>query len=96
MQTAFDHLNGYSAVYYTYMWSLVISKDIITRFNKEGIDELRIGNGLRKQDTGGQRHRTRGRNGKGFSGPAIFVRGLCGLAERKMRIDVGRSPLVVG
>ena len=37
MQTAFDHLNNYSAVYYTYMWSLVISKDIITRFNKEGM-----------------------------------------------------------
>src|SRR5207247_866172 len=27
MHTAFGHLNGYSAVYYTYMWSLVIAKD---------------------------------------------------------------------
>lgn len=27
MQASFGHLNGYSAGYYTYMWSLVISKD---------------------------------------------------------------------
>ena len=26
-QTSFGHLDGYSAVYYTYMWSLVIAKD---------------------------------------------------------------------
>jgi thimet oligopeptidase len=37
MQTAFDHLNGYSAVYYTYMWSLVIAKDMFTEFHKDGL-----------------------------------------------------------
>jgi len=37
MQTAFDHLNGYSAVYYTYMWSLVIAKDMFTEFNQGGL-----------------------------------------------------------
>ena len=37
MQTAFDHLNGYSAVYYTYMWSLVIAKDMFTEFKQEGL-----------------------------------------------------------
>jgi len=37
MQTAFDHLNGYSAVYYTYMWSLVIAKDMFTEFKTDGI-----------------------------------------------------------
>ncbi|MGH9544676.1 MAG: M3 family metallopeptidase [Terriglobales bacterium] len=37
MQTAFDHLNGYSAVYYTYMWSLVIAKDMFTEFKKDGL-----------------------------------------------------------
>ena len=37
MQTAFDHLNGYSAVYYTYMWSLVIAKDMFTRFREDGL-----------------------------------------------------------
>ncbi len=29
---SFGHLNGYSATYYTYMWSLVIAKDIFERF----------------------------------------------------------------
>jgi len=37
MQTAFDHLNGYSAVYYTYMWSLVIAKDMFTEFKADGL-----------------------------------------------------------
>ena len=34
MQTSFGHLDGYSAVYYTYMWSLVISKDMFSAFDK--------------------------------------------------------------
>jgi thimet oligopeptidase len=36
-QTAFTHLNGYSAIYYTYMWSLVIAKDLLTEFQKDGL-----------------------------------------------------------
>ena len=36
-QAAFGHLNGYSAVYYTYMWSLVIAKDLFTVFRREGL-----------------------------------------------------------
>jgi thimet oligopeptidase len=35
--TAFDHLVGYSAMYYTYMWSLVIAKDLLTPFQKKGL-----------------------------------------------------------
>ncbi len=31
-QCGFGHLNGYSAIYYTYMWSLVIEKDIFSLF----------------------------------------------------------------
>ncbi len=33
-QCSFGHLNGYSAVYYTYLWSLVIAKDLFSRFAK--------------------------------------------------------------
>jgi thimet oligopeptidase len=36
-QTAFGHLEGYSAFYYTYMWSLVIARDILTEFEKDGL-----------------------------------------------------------
>ena len=32
-QCAFGHLDGYSAVYYTYMWSLVIAKDFFSQFD---------------------------------------------------------------
>lgn len=35
-QCNFGHLNGYSAVYYTYMWSLVIAKDLVSRFLRAG------------------------------------------------------------
>jgi len=34
-QCAFGHLDGYSAVYYTYMWSLVIAKDMFSQFDKD-------------------------------------------------------------
>jgi thimet oligopeptidase len=36
-QTAFGHLDGYSAVYYTYMWSLVIAKDLFSKFDRSNL-----------------------------------------------------------
>jgi thimet oligopeptidase len=36
-QDAFGHLNGYSAIYYTYRWSKVIADDLFTRFDAEGL-----------------------------------------------------------
>jgi thimet oligopeptidase len=37
MQCSFGHLDGYSAVYYTYEWSLVIAKDMFSAFNKDNL-----------------------------------------------------------
>jgi thimet oligopeptidase len=34
---SFGHLDGYSAIYYTYMWSLVIAKDLLGPFRAEGL-----------------------------------------------------------
>ena len=34
---SFGHLDGYSAIYYTYMWSLVIAKDLVGPFRKAGL-----------------------------------------------------------
>jgi Zn-dependent oligopeptidase len=34
---SFGHLDGYSAIYYTYMWSLVIAKDLFGEFRREGL-----------------------------------------------------------
>ena len=36
-QCSFGHLDGYSAIYYTYMWSKVIAKDLFSRFEREGV-----------------------------------------------------------
>ncbi len=36
-QTSFGHLDGYSAVYYTYMWSLVIAKDLFSKFDRANL-----------------------------------------------------------
>jgi len=36
-QESFTHLDGYSAIYYTYMWSLVIAKDMFTEFARAGL-----------------------------------------------------------
>jgi len=39
-EAAFGHLNGYSAFYYTYMWSKAISTDLFTAFEKNGLRDL--------------------------------------------------------
>ncbi|MDX6277272.1 MAG: thimet oligopeptidase, partial [Nocardioidaceae bacterium] len=36
-QTAFGHLEGYSSAYYTYMWSLVIAKDMFSAFDRDNL-----------------------------------------------------------
>ena len=38
MQASFGHLEGYTALYYTYMWSLVIAKDMHGAFTKGLMD----------------------------------------------------------
>ena len=35
--TSFGHLAGYSAIYYTYMWSLVIAKDLLAPLLQHGL-----------------------------------------------------------
>ncbi len=37
-QAAFGHLDGYTALYYTYMWSLVLAKDIFSVFEGNVMD----------------------------------------------------------
>ncbi|MCW2800191.1 MAG: peptidase [Aeromicrobium sp.] len=38
-QVAFGHLDGYSSAYYTYMWSLVIAKDMFSAFDRDNLWE---------------------------------------------------------
>jgi thimet oligopeptidase len=37
-ELGFGHLDGYSATYYTYLWSTVIAKDLLGRFGKDLLD----------------------------------------------------------
>ncbi|MBK8185907.1 MAG: Zn-dependent oligopeptidase [Cellvibrio sp.] len=46
--TSFGHLNGYSAIYYTYMWSLVIAADMHSEFVKKGLRNTRLAKHYRK------------------------------------------------
>ncbi len=44
----FEHLIGYSSMYYTYQWSLAHAKDIFTRFQKEGIQNPKTARAYRE------------------------------------------------
>ena len=37
LQCSFVHLTGYSSAYYTYLWSLVIAKDLFTAFDRDDL-----------------------------------------------------------
>jgi thimet oligopeptidase len=39
---AFGHLNGYSAIYYTYQWSLAIGTDMFTKFQEGGLRNVEV------------------------------------------------------
>ena len=49
---SFGHLDGYSAIYYTYMWSLVIAKDLFSRFEEAGMLNTEVAMSYRKQILG--------------------------------------------
>jgi thimet oligopeptidase len=54
---AFGHLNGYSAIYYTYQWSLAIATDMFTEFQKSGLRNVEVAGAYRDKvlATGGSR-----------------------------------------
>lgn len=48
-QTSFGHLDGYSAVYYTYAWSLVIARDMLSRFDRANLLDPSVAKRYREQ-----------------------------------------------
>ena len=44
---AFGHLNGYSAIYYTYQWSAAIATDMFTQFKENGLNNFEIASAYR-------------------------------------------------
>ena len=47
--TAFGHIMGYSSNVYTYQWSLVIAKEMFTRFEKAGLDSAEVAKDYREK-----------------------------------------------
>ncbi|HKX55111.1 MAG TPA: M3 family metallopeptidase, partial [Xanthomonadales bacterium] len=45
----FGHLNGYSAIYYTYQWSLAIASDLLTHFETEGMRNVETAGAYRER-----------------------------------------------
>jgi thimet oligopeptidase len=49
MELGFGHLDGYSAIYYTYQWSTVIAKDLLTQFKAKGMLDGELATQYRKK-----------------------------------------------
>ncbi|MDP2272574.1 MAG: M3 family metallopeptidase [Archangium sp.] len=48
-ELGFGHLDGYSAIYYTYQWSTVIAKDLLTQFKAKGMLNSEVATQYRKK-----------------------------------------------
>ena len=48
-ELGFGHLDGYSAIYYTYQWSTVIAKDLLTQFKAKGMLNGQLATEYRKK-----------------------------------------------
>lgn len=48
-ELGFGHLDGYSAIYYTYQWSTVIAKDLLTQFKSKGMLNGEVATQYRKK-----------------------------------------------
>jgi thimet oligopeptidase len=46
---SFGHLDGYSAIYYTYVWSKAIAVDLFTRFKTGGLRDSKVATEYRRQ-----------------------------------------------
>jgi thimet oligopeptidase len=56
-ELSFGHLEGYSAAYYTYLWSTVIAKDLLTKFQAGGMLDPVVAGDYKKRilEPGGSR-----------------------------------------
>ena len=77
---SFGHLEGYTSAYYTYMWSLVIAKDLFSAFDEDDLFAPEVAHRYRDRvlAAGGP-----GRRGprRGLPRPPVHVRGVRALAE---------------
>ncbi len=82
---SFGHLDGYSAIYYTYMWSLVIAKDLFTVFQSKGLLNPEPAQAYRRAvlEPGGSKDAVRA--GEGLPRPRLRLPRLRAVAQRGWR-----------
>ena len=81
MHCAFGHLDGYSSGYYTYMWSLVIAKDLFSAFDADDMFAADVAKRLSRQGARHGRAQGRRRPGRRLPRPALLLRQLGCLAR---------------
>ena len=77
---SFGHLNGYSAMYYTYLWSLVIAKDLLGEFQRKGLLDDGDGAEVPRHGAGAGREQGRRGSGEGLPRAAVRIRGVPAVA----------------
>ena len=79
---SFGHLEGYGSGYYTYMWSLVIAKDLFSAFDRGRPVRAEVAHRYRDRVLAAGGSPGRRRPGRGLPRPALRLRGLRALARR--------------
>ena len=92
----FGHLGGYSSAYYTYMWSLVIAKDLFSAFDPDDMFDVDRRRPLPRRDPRPGRHQGRRRPGRRLPRPPLHLRRLRRLAGAVGRCGRGRIPRLTG
>ena len=95
MFAGFGHLDGYSSGYYTYMWSLVIAKDLFSAFDPDDLFDPDGRPPLPRPDPRPRRRPRRRRPGRGLPRPPLHLRRLRRLA-RAVRGPAFRFPRSTG
>ena len=81
MFASFGHLGGYSSAYYTYMWSLVIAKDLFSAFDPDDLFDARGRRPLPRPGARPRRQPGRRRPGRRLPRPPVHLRRVRRLAR---------------
>ncbi len=94
MFASFGHLGGYSSAYYTYMWSLVIAKDLFSAFDPDDLFEPDRRRPLPRPRARPRRLPRRRRPGRRLPRPPVHlrrVRRLAGAVGHRSRNRLARG-----